>query len=89
MMSKWYQDVFGFKKNGRNLIGKGTAFIWHFGFLLSSVDALVEWQSLLRGKGLAVTDMEGDERYRAIRLQDPEGNDLELFWEPSALKEGT
>ena len=98
MMSEWYQNVFGFKANGRNLMGKGTVLTilkgtplpnddWHFGFLLSSVESLLEWQQHLRSKGLNVSDVEGDAYYRAIRLQDPEGNDLELFWEPSALKE--
>jgi catechol-2,3-dioxygenase len=54
----------------------------HFGFRLPSIDALRGWVERLRAAGVAVGEIEGDETYSTVYVQDPEGNVFELFFEP-------
>jgi catechol 2,3-dioxygenase-like lactoylglutathione lyase family enzyme len=92
-LSRWYCDVLGFRANGRFLWSAGTLLVFvrgepivsgafHFGFRTSSPAELRAWVERARVRGATVGDVEGDESYSYARFADPEGNSIELFYEP-------
>jgi catechol-2,3-dioxygenase len=54
---------------------------WHFGFSLSSRSELESWRNNLIEKGLEAGEIKGNNFYGSFYLRDPEGNDIEFFWE--------
>lgn len=88
----WYAENLGFKAHGHHLWSGGTVLAiikgkalpnddWHFGFRLTSEEALLHWQEQLRARGIDAGDLRGNERYKSFYIQDPEGNDIEFFSE--------
>ena len=91
--AKWYSEKLGFKAYQNFLWSGGTLLVFtegeplanekvHFGFRVGSMDDLRGWVETLRGRGLDVPDIEGDESYARVYLADPEGNHFEIFFEP-------
>jgi hypothetical protein len=52
------------------------------GFRVASLADLRAWVDELRRRGVVVPDIEGDDEYASVRVVDPEGNEIELFYEP-------
>jgi catechol 2,3-dioxygenase-like lactoylglutathione lyase family enzyme len=91
-LRRWYVDTLGFRANGPFLWSAGTLLVFargeplpggdfHLGFRVGSLADLEGWVARLRGAGVAVGDVEGDAAYSTARLLDPEGNEIELFYE--------
>jgi catechol 2,3-dioxygenase-like lactoylglutathione lyase family enzyme len=91
--ARWYVERLGFRRNGRFLWSGGTLLVFvpgevvgsgamHFGFRVASRADLDAWVVALRGRGVEVPAVEGDEAYATTRVVDPEGNEIELFHEP-------
>jgi len=91
-LKKWYCETLGFKPNGFTIWSGGTVLAFgpgdpikneqlHFGFRVSSVEVLKQWQATLRATGMEIEDLHGDGTYQSFYCSDPEGNDLEFFWE--------
>ena len=88
----WYARTFGFVEHGRFLWSGGSLLVFvpgepiarketHFGFRVSSLDELHAWAKTLGGRGLPC-EVEGDETYSRAFVKDPEGNGIEVFYEP-------
>lgn len=91
-LKKWYCQMLGFKPNGFTIWSGGTVLAFgpgepikheqlHFGFRVASIEALKNWQAALREKGMEIEDLHGNEQYQSFYCTDPEGNDLEFFFE--------
>lgn len=58
---------------------------FHIGFALSSADAVLEMRPSLEGAGVRVGELEDfrpGENYVTFRCWDPDGTEIEVFWEP-------
>jgi len=95
-LCQWYVNTLGFQRNGNFLWSGGTLLVfnsgqslnnkdYHFGFRVSSLAQLELWVAELRERGLDVPDIDGDESYSHVRFTDPEGNGIELFYEPVVM----
>jgi catechol 2,3-dioxygenase-like lactoylglutathione lyase family enzyme len=91
-LCQWYVDKLGFVAHGRFLWSGGSLLVfvegepistnqWHFGFQVESLQELHEWVSRLRARDVEVPDIEGDETYSTVYVNDPEGNTFEVFYE--------
>lgn len=90
--SKWYVDKLGFVAHGK-LLWSGNSLLvfiqgepigtdqWHFGFQVESLQELRQWVSKLRARDVEVPDIEGDDEYSTVYVNDPEGNTFEIFYE--------
>jgi catechol-2,3-dioxygenase len=92
-LCRWYVENLGFSMRGRFLWSAGTMLAFpkgepvtsgqvHFGFRVETMDELRGWVARLRERGVDVPEPEGDEEYTTTRIDDPEGNEIELFFEP-------
>ncbi len=57
---------------------------FHFGFSLDSGDAVVSQREALSSAGVRVSDVHDgrpDDDYVSFRCWDPDGTEIELFWE--------
>lgn len=92
-LSRWYVRNLGFRANGRFLWSAGTLLVFergrpianrriHLGFRVGSPKVLRAWAATLRRRGVRVPRIHGDSSYAFTRIQDPEGNEIELFHEP-------
>jgi catechol 2,3-dioxygenase-like lactoylglutathione lyase family enzyme len=92
-LGRWYVEKLGFKANRRFLWSAGTLLVFvkgepvasgalHVGCRVESLGDLRAWVDELRRRGVVVPDIEGDESYATVRIEDPEGNEIELFYEP-------
>ena len=97
-LGRWYVETLGFRANGRFLWSAGSLLVFvrgeplrsgdfHLGFRVGSLADLEAWAARLRGAGVEVGDVEGDADYSSTRLLDPEGNEIELFYEPEPTGE--
>ncbi len=91
-LRKWYCDNLKLKAHGSHLWSGGSVIAiikgkplpnddWHFGFRLSSKAALREWLQHFQELGIQVNGPNGSERYESFYVRDPEGNDIEFFFE--------
>lgn len=91
-LKQWYCNNLGLTPHGHHLWSHGTVLAitkgtplpnddWHFGFWISSKDALEQWHVQLQSKGLNPSELKGNNYYQSFYLRDPEGNDIEFFWE--------
>jgi catechol-2,3-dioxygenase len=92
-LRKWYVEKLGFTSRGGAILwsgGSNLTFVkgephpsgaLHYGFRLGSLEALRRRVADLRGRGVDVGEVEGDEEYSRVYVKDPEGNQLELFFE--------
>jgi catechol 2,3-dioxygenase-like lactoylglutathione lyase family enzyme len=92
-LRQWYVDKLGFTCHGRFLWSRGSLLVFvegeplgstttHFGFRVDSLDDLRHWVQELRARGVSVGEIEGDERYSTVFVEDLEGNRFEIFFEP-------
>jgi len=95
-LARWYADKMGFLRNGSFVSSGGTLIVFkqgrplknnkvHFGFRLSNKEAVLNWRKQLLSKKVVVAEMEGDAEYQAFRVYDPEGNEIEFFWQDTLL----
>jgi hypothetical protein len=59
---------------------------FHIGFGVVSADAVVAKHRSLQAAGVRTTDVDDfrpDEAYVTFRCWDPDGTEIEIFWEPS------
>jgi catechol 2,3-dioxygenase-like lactoylglutathione lyase family enzyme len=95
-LGQWYVDTLGFQRDGRFLWSGGTLLVFiegdpvdgdvvHFGFRVASMDDLVAWVRALRARGVEVGEIEGDSTYSTVFVRDPEGNRLEIFFQPDPV----
>lgn len=93
-LREWYVATLGFTARGRFLWSSGSLLVFvdgaplreermHLGFRVSSISALREWVETLRARGVDPGEIEGDENYSTVFFHDPEGNRIELFYEPA------
>lgn len=91
-LRRWYCDTFDLKAHGSYLWSGGTVLAitdgtplpnddWHFGFRLSTKASLLEWRERLLARGIAISNESGNDYYHSFYIRDPEGNDVELFFE--------
>ena len=89
----WYVEILGFAEHGRFLWSGGTLLVFvegeplqradaHLGFRVDSLPELHEWVDRMRARGFDPGNVEGDETYSTVFFEDPEGNRVELFYEP-------
>jgi catechol 2,3-dioxygenase-like lactoylglutathione lyase family enzyme len=92
-LRRWYVEKLGFEERGRFLWSAGTLLVFtsadplgrpevHFGFRVDSLTELHEWVGALRDRGLDPGEIQGDEKYSTVFVHDPDGNKIELFYEP-------
>jgi 2-hydroxychromene-2-carboxylate isomerase len=89
VLARWYADTFGFEARGAFAFGApgllsfepGEALKahdnFHFGFEVPSRDEVAGWA---RRFG---TPLEEEPGYATTRVRDPEGNAIEIYWEPA------
>ncbi|MBX9693735.1 MAG: VOC family protein [Cyanobacteria bacterium] len=91
-LSKWYIKYLNFTPQGNLLWSNGTLLVFgkgeplnnkhvHFGFRFESAESLHRFHRELREKGLKAPEPKGDEEYECFRIKDPEGYEIEFFWE--------
>lgn len=96
-LRKWYVEHFGCKAHGSQLWCGGSVITilagtpienenWHFGFRLESPEDLRDWHKALQDKSAKPSSLQNYGDYQTFSLKDPEGNDIEFFFEqePSA-----
>lgn len=92
-LRRWYVEKLGFTERGRFLWSGGSLLVFvpgeplrskesHFGFRVASLPELHAWATRLRERGVDPGEVVGDETYSRVFLKDPEGNGLEVFYEP-------
>ena len=95
-LSQWYVDKLGFERSGRFLWSGGTLLVFiegepvdgdvvHFGFRVPTMDDLLWWVRTLGDRGVDVGEIGGDESYSTVFIRDPEGNRLEIFFQPDPV----
>jgi catechol-2,3-dioxygenase len=91
-LARWYAENMGFQTSGSFMRSGGTLIVFskgrplknknvHFGFRLSSQEAVLNWRQQLVLKNVRAGALEGDSEYQAFRVYDPEGNEIEFFWQ--------
>jgi catechol 2,3-dioxygenase-like lactoylglutathione lyase family enzyme len=60
---------------------------FHFGFRVDSSSKVDEWQAWLRGKDMIIYDDVTEEKYRSIKIRDPDGYLIEIFYDERAIRE--
>jgi 2-hydroxychromene-2-carboxylate isomerase/predicted enzyme related to lactoylglutathione lyase len=87
-LARWYADTFGLEARGAFVIGPGTLLAFergdpllaggnaHFGFEVPSARDVAIWAQRF-GSALDAAP-----RSASTRVRDPEGNGIEIYWEP-------
>jgi len=52
---------------------------FHFGFRVDSSSKVDEWQAWFRGRSMIIYDDVREEKYRSIKIKDPDGYLIEIF----------
>jgi catechol 2,3-dioxygenase-like lactoylglutathione lyase family enzyme len=60
---------------------------FHFGFRMDSPSKVGEWQAWLRRKNILIFDDVTEEKYRSIKIRDPDGHLIEIFSDERAIAE--
>src|SRR3989442_14580084 len=66
--------------------GLGTSG-FHFGFRVDSSSTVDEWQAWLRARNVIIYEDVTEEKYRSIKIRDPDGYLIEIFFDERALSE--
>jgi 2-hydroxychromene-2-carboxylate isomerase len=94
-LARWYADTFGFEARGAFAAGPigllsfepgepgGSHANFHIGFEVSTRADVAGWARRFD------TAIEEEPGYAATRVRDPEGNAIEIYWEPAAGAPGT
>ena len=94
-LARWYADTFGFEARGPFAYGamgllsfeRGEPIRTHESFHIGfEVPTRTEVEGWARRFGTA---LEEEPRYAATRTRDPEGNAIEIYWEPDGPASGT
>jgi predicted enzyme related to lactoylglutathione lyase len=87
-LARWYADTFGLEARGAFVVGPGTLLAFergdpllaggnaHFGFEVQSARDVAIWAQRF---GSALDEAP---RSASTRVRDPEGNGIEIYWEP-------
>jgi catechol 2,3-dioxygenase-like lactoylglutathione lyase family enzyme len=54
---------------------------FHFGFHVDSSSKVDEWQAWLRGRNILIYEDVTEEKYRSIKIRDPDGYWIEISYE--------
>jgi catechol 2,3-dioxygenase-like lactoylglutathione lyase family enzyme len=98
-LRQWYVDNLGFRANGRFLWSAGSLLVFtegdpvpsdevHFGFRVESLEEIRSWIEILRNRGAALGEIDGDGSYSTVFVRDPEGNRFEIFCQPEPSPAG-
>ena len=66
--------------------GLGTSG-FHFGFRVDSSSTVDEWQAWLRARNTIIYEDVTEEKYRSIKIRDPDGYLIEIFCDERAISE--
>jgi catechol 2,3-dioxygenase-like lactoylglutathione lyase family enzyme len=58
---------------------------FHFGFRVDSSSKVDEWRAWLEGRNIIVYEEVTEEKYRSIKIRDPDGYLIEIFWDERAI----
>ena len=58
---------------------------FHFGFHLDSFSKLEEWRGWLKNRKIAIFDEVTEEKYRSLKIRDPDGHSIEIFRDERAF----
>ena len=99
---EFYQEVLGLdsseRKKGVALIRSGRDTLvfhemrrgrsgFHFGFRVDSASKVDEWQAWLRARKMIIYDDVTEEKYRSIKIRDPDGYLIEIVCDERAVAE--
>ena len=99
---EFYQEVLGLdsseRKKGVALIrtGRDTLVLhemrrgrsgFHFGFRVDSASKVDEWQAWLRARKMIIYDDVTEEKYRSIKIRDPDGYLIEIVCDERTIAE--
>ncbi len=60
---------------------------FHFGFRADSSSKVDEWQAWFRDRNMIVYDDVTEEKYRSIKIKDPDGYLIEIFFDERTIAE--
>ncbi|TMI16332.1 VOC family protein [Candidatus Bathyarchaeota archaeon] len=60
---------------------------FHFGFRVDSSSKVDEWQAWLRGANIVIYEDVTEEKYRSIKIKDPNGYLIEIFHDERGIAE--
>jgi catechol 2,3-dioxygenase-like lactoylglutathione lyase family enzyme len=60
---------------------------FHFGFRVDSSSKVDEWRAWLKGRSIIVYEEVTEEKYRSIKIRDPDGYLIEIFCDEGAVAE--
>ena len=60
---------------------------FHFGFRVDSPSKVDEWQAWLRARNMIIYDDVTEEKYRSIKIRDPDGYSIEIVCDERAIAE--
>jgi catechol 2,3-dioxygenase-like lactoylglutathione lyase family enzyme len=60
---------------------------FHFGFRVDSSSKVDEWQAWLRSRNITIYEEVTEEKYRSIKIRDPDGYLIEIFCDERAIVE--
>jgi catechol 2,3-dioxygenase-like lactoylglutathione lyase family enzyme len=60
---------------------------FHFGFRVDSSSKVDEWQAWLGGRNVTIYEDVTEEKYRSIKIRDPDGYLIEIFCDERAIGE--
>jgi hypothetical protein len=86
-LARWYADTLGFERRGPFAVGPGTLLAFepgeplgerngHIGFEVATPELVESWAARLRAP------LEREARFASTKTRDPEGNEIEIYWEP-------
>jgi catechol 2,3-dioxygenase-like lactoylglutathione lyase family enzyme len=55
---------------------------WHFGFLAASAEQVASLADRMRAEGHRVYAVDDDGSYRGFKCHDPDGHEIEVYFEP-------
>lgn len=76
-------DGFDLALHGGQEVGPLPAFL-HFGFRLSDSHEVRGLLTRMRADGIEITEEHDEPSYVAFKCADPDGHQVEAYWEPSA-----
>ena len=60
---------------------------FHFGFRVDSSSKVDEWQAWFRGRNMIIYDDVTEDKYRSIKIRDPDGYLIEIFSDERTIAE--
>ena len=60
---------------------------FHFGFRVDSSSRVDEWQAWLRARNIVIYEDMTEEKYRSIKIRDPDGYLIEIFCDERTIAE--